>query len=89
MQYTLDMNAQITPNQFDRTARMLVDISGEDEGRVEMIGDSFYYFGSELATLRLLKKYRHCDNASQDFSQNYNSYYFSLDVGKALLYGRG
>ena len=48
---------------------------------VEFIKGVFYGFGSELATLRLFKKYRHCgDKVGQDYSSNLESFYFRLET---------
>lgn len=46
--------------------------------RVEEIGGTFYGFGSELATLRIYRKYGGPDNVTQGFSKNLGSFYFSL-----------
>lgn len=47
---------------------------------VEEIGGTYYAFGSELATLRLLKVYRHCgDRADASYSDNRESFYFRLE----------
>ena len=40
----------------------------------------FYAFGSELATLRLLKLYRFNKNAEQFYSENLNTFVFKLEM---------
>lgn len=47
---------------------------------VEKIKGTVYAFGSELATLRLLKKFRDIKKARADYSTNLKKFYFSLDV---------
>ena len=54
------------------------DIAGEDL-TVENIGGTLYAFGSELASLRLLAKYRHCAHADAKFSVTRKSWYFRLE----------
>lgn len=51
--------------------------------QVEYIGGAFYGFGSELATLRLLKRYRTTDKATQGYSKNRSTFYFCLDTDLA------
>lgn len=46
--------------------------------KVEKITGNYYVFGSELATLRIFKKYKDCTNVNQGFSENLNTYYFSI-----------
>lgn len=54
--------------------------AGDEAITVELISGVPYAFGSELATLRLLKVYRHCgDRARQDYSTNMGTFYFSLE----------
>jgi len=52
----------------------------KEEIRVEQIKGAVYGFASELAVLRLLAKYRNAANARHGFSENLNSWYFSLEV---------
>ena len=47
---------------------------------VENIGGAYYAFGSELATLRLLKAYRNTKTARQDWSENLGEWYFVLET---------
>lgn len=60
---------QLSKAQFDRTVYDFTRYA-EEKGQVEFFGSAFYFFGSELATLRLLRKYRNCETATQDFSRN-------------------
>lgn len=46
---------------------------------VELIGGALYGFGSEVATLRLLKQYRNVKTANCGFSENLNKFYFVLE----------
>lgn len=46
---------------------------------IRSIGGCLYAFGSEVATLRLLKKYRESKNARADYSVNLRTFYFSLE----------
>lgn len=48
--------------------------------RVEQIGCALYAFGSELATLRLLKAYGMTDRTAQGYSQNLSAYFFRLEL---------
>lgn len=53
---------------------------------VEEIGGTFYAFGSELATLRLLKAYRHCgERADAGYSDNRESFYFRLEFTQPFV----
>lgn len=47
---------------------------------VNQINNTLYGFGSELATLRLLKAYRYADKARQGYSENLGTFYFALDT---------
>lgn len=65
-----------------RAARVRSDwwaLSGEAM-EIRSIGGALYAFGSEVATLRLLKKYRECAKARADFSENLGTFFFSLEV---------
>ena len=70
---------KMTQSGFDRTAKMFQEIAGE-QVHVEFFASAFWVLGSELATLRLLKKYRECENASQGYSENRESFYFMLNM---------
>lgn len=63
---------QIARTQHDWTAY------ANEPVRVEEICGTLYGFGSELATLRIYRKYGAVDNTTQGFSSNLGSFYFSL-----------
>lgn len=46
---------------------------------IQQIGGAIYAFGSELATLRLFRKFN-SHKAHQDYSKNMGTFYFRLDV---------
>ena len=52
----------------------------KEEITIELIRDTYYAFGSELATLRLLAHYRYNDLANAGYSQNLTSFYFRLET---------
>jgi hypothetical protein len=66
-----------TQEQILRTQRDWTTYAGESV-RVEEIGGTLYGFGSELATLRIHRKYGHLDNVNQGFSGNRGLFFFSL-----------
>jgi len=47
---------------------------------VRQISGAIYAFGSELATLRLMKMYRHNAKATCGYSVNLQTFYFALEV---------
>lgn len=50
---------------------------------VEFIKGALYAYGSELATLRLLKRYKHCialGTVGADYSSNKGTHYFYLET---------
>ena len=63
----------------ERAQKEWTAIAGE-EIEVEQVGGALYAFGSELATLRLLKAFRLNKYAGASWSQNLDKYYFSLEV---------
>ena len=69
----------ITEAQFERMVKDLNDYAGEAVV-VETINDTVYAYGSELATLRILMKYRTVEHARQGYSVNLKTHYFSLDL---------
>lgn len=66
-----------TPEQIARVQQDWTAYANEPV-RVEEISGTFYGFGSELATLRIYRKYGAQDNTTQGFSGNLGSFYFSL-----------
>lgn len=67
----------VTPDQIARVQHDWTAYANESV-RVEAIGGTLYGFGSELATLRIYRKYGAMDNTTQGFSSNLGSFYFSL-----------
>lgn len=66
----------VTAEQLKRTEREYQGIAGEPV-KVQVIAGTLYAFGSEVATLRLFRK---MPNMRQGFSDNLNSFYFSVDL---------
>ena len=50
--------------------------------KIELVKDTIYAFCSELAALRLAKKYKFGKNVDSGFSKNLDSFYFSLTLQK-------
>lgn len=73
--------SKITEAQFDRVVATFRKTAGEN-GKVRYSRWAFWYFGSELATLRLLKAYRYNpeDLARQGHSENLKCHYFVLET---------
>jgi hypothetical protein len=69
----------VTQNTIDRLQRDWTTYAGEPM-RVEYVKGTFYGFASELATLRLFRKYAPNPNARQNYSDNMAAFYFSLDT---------
>lgn len=69
----------MTENQLKRVQQDFKVIAGE-EMEVENIQGVIYAFGSEVATLRLLKQYRHVPKARAEYSENMKSHYFVLEL---------
>jgi len=57
---------------WEHTAKESID--------VQLINNTFYGFCSEIASLRLLKKYRNSIKADCGFSDNLKSFYFRLET---------
>lgn len=66
-----------TNTQKERLSKEWSSIAKE-KIEVEVIKDSIYAFCSELASLRLLKKYRLSSNADCGYSENLKTFYFRL-----------
>ncbi len=69
----------MTEIQLERIGKDLAGMAGEP-CYVEDIKGTVYLFGSELATLRCLQKYRDCKNARASYSVNRKEFYFSLET---------
>ena len=65
-----------TKSQLIRIEKEYSAIAGE-KVTVEQIGSTMYAFGSELATLRLFRK---MPNMRQGFSENMNTFFFSIEM---------
>jgi hypothetical protein len=52
----------------------------KEEVTIELINETLYVFGSELAILRIFVKYCKSENARQGYSENMKTFYFSLDI---------
>lgn len=63
-----------------RAAQEWTKLAGE-KVTCELLGDTIYAFGSELACLRLFNKFYGSPNAKAAFSTNRNAWYFSKDSG--------
>jgi hypothetical protein len=69
----------MTEAQLARITKNLTDIAGIP-GDIEYHDNAIWYFGCELAVLRLSHKYRDCTNADHGFSPTLNTHYFMLDI---------
>jgi hypothetical protein len=74
----------ITQAQLNRAEKMLRGIAAESV-TVELYDSALWVFGSELATLRLLVKYRECTSANAGYSKNLNSFYFKLELDHPIV----
>lgn len=54
--------------------------AAQEKVSVEIVGNTIYGFGSELAVLRIMMGYRKQDNARVGFSAGYGLHFFALDV---------
>lgn len=70
---------EITKAQFNRTVKMFNEMAGENM-HVRFFSGAFWVFGSELATLRIAKKYSNCNDVSQGYSANLSAHYFKLET---------
>jgi len=68
----------ITKQQLERVTNNL-ERYAQEAIEVEVIKGSIYAFGSEVATLRILKHYRYTDNAKSGYSTNLQRFYFELE----------
>ena len=69
----------------EQLKRLGYDWSGiaNEKVTVEAIGGAIYAYGSELATLRLLKSYAyiaHTGKVAADYSVNLQTYFFRIEV---------
>lgn len=75
---------QLSTEKLTRIKKDWERIAGE-KVEVELTNEYIYGFGSELATLRIFKKYRYCENFSQDYNKNINKFFVSLDISKYFI----
>ena len=72
------MKSEITASQLARLKQDCESIARESL-KVESISRTFYAYGTELACLRLLHRYRDCRGAAASYSENLNTWYFRLE----------
>jgi len=72
------LDEALTPAQADRVTRDMTKHAGGENVEVEKHGDTLYVFGSELATLRIFRKYEGGKNINQGWNKGTKSFYFSL-----------
>lgn len=72
------MRLDTSPVQRARLAQWLRSNVAEPV-EVDEIGGVIYAFGSELATLRLLKLYRTCENVQHGYSSNLDKWYIAIE----------
>lgn len=77
---------QITPAQILRVEKDMQSYAGDEPITVELKGSTFYVYGSELACLRLFRKYWKTKNVRTDYSINLKTWYFTLETGLNLEY---
>ena len=70
---------KFSPAQYEKTAQELGRIAGEPTQYSE-IGGHLYIYGSELATLRLLKHYKLHKKTEQGYSKNLKTFFFAIDL---------
>jgi hypothetical protein len=70
---------EFTESQIKGVNRDWNKLAGETV-RVEVIKRTFYAFGTELASLRLLKAHRNYPQADSGYSENLKTFYFRLET---------
>ena len=70
---------QLGEKRFKAEAKSLARIAKE-EVTAQFIDGTLYAFGSELATLRLLREYHNTPRAKQGYSENTKTFYFRLET---------
>lgn len=73
----MTVTREVTKNQFARTVEMFTEIAKE-KVFVRLTDGEFWVYGSELATLRIFKKYAGCDDVSQGCSADGGTFYFRI-----------
>lgn len=67
-----------TEKQIKVLTKQMENIAGE-RVKIEDIKGTVYIFGTELATLRILKKFRDSTNVRHGYSKNLETYYVSIE----------
>ena len=67
--------ANLTERQIQDMKKVFTNIAKE-EINLEITDDTFYVYGSELATLRLFKQYK--EKATAEYSENLKTYFFTF-----------
>jgi hypothetical protein len=75
--YNKDMEA--TTAQIERTTREWSQIASEPV-RVEQIRGAMYAYGSELACLRLYRKFNGAPNVTSAYSANMQTWFFRVET---------
>ena len=73
------IDTEITDSQRQRVASDFQQYAGDEPIRFEQIKACFYAFGSELAVLRILNKYRWCKKARAGYIENLQTWFFGLE----------
>ena len=75
------MFSQISPSLLQSTVREYASDGGAEPYTFEVIRDTLYIFSSELATLRMFRKFNgfvRNKNTDQGYSENLKTFYFSI-----------
>jgi hypothetical protein len=70
---------EMSDQQLEKIKKMW-ETKAKEKLTIEDIKGTVYAYGSELATLRLLKEYRENKKAKADYSINLKKFYFSLEM---------
>jgi len=70
---------EMSDQQLEKIKKMW-ETKAKEKFTIEDIKGTVYAYGSELATLRLLKEYRGNKKAKADYSINLKKFYFSLEM---------
>jgi len=69
---------EATDAQLKRAEKDFQKYAGDEKITIEEINDTIYVYGSELATLRIFKKYHKGNSVVQGYSKNLKTFYFAL-----------
>jgi hypothetical protein len=74
------MSIEVTQAMIERIHKMFKEISACN-GVTEFFDGTYFFFTSEIGTLRLFKKFAKCgDKAHSGFSKNLNKWFFRLET---------